>query len=110
MCIVSQPLEAPPCENTLQLTVVTVTVTCDACVAGAALRRLVVSHNPIGDRGLAGLAGGCPKGQGVALTELGLEDCCLGCLCAKPLGAIMQDWTSLQQLTLSWNDLGIRGK
>ncbi|KAA6427569.1 MAG: hypothetical protein FRX49_02232 [Trebouxia sp. A1-2] len=73
------------------------------------LKRLVLSHNPLGDRGLAGLAGGCPKGQGVALIELGLEDCRLGCLCANPLGAIMQDWASLRQLTLSWNDLGIRG-
>ena len=77
--------------------------------AGPSLQRLVLSHNPLGDRGLAGLAGGCPKGHGVALTELGLEDCRLGCLCTKPLGAIMQDWASLRQLTLSWNDLGIRG-
>ena len=63
------------------------------------------NHNALGDRGLAGLAGGCPKGQEVGLTELGLEACRLGCLCAKPLSAILQDWTSLQQLTLAWNDL-----
>ena len=69
----------------------------------------MLSHNPLGDRGLAGLSRGCPKGHGVALIELALEDCRLGCLCAKPLAAIMQDWTSLRQLSLSWNDLGLRG-
>ena len=76
---------------------------------GPLLRRLVLSYNPLGDRGLAGLAGGCPKGQWVALMELGLEGCRLGCLCAKPLSLILQDWVSLRQLTLSWNDLGLRG-
>ena len=74
------------------------------------MRRLVLNHNSLGDRGLLGLAAGCPKGQGVALTELGLEGCNLGCLCAKPLTAILQDWTSLQQLTLSWNNLGLQGE
>ena len=70
----------------------------------------MLDHNPIGDRGLLALASGCLKGQGVALTELGLEACSLGCLCAKPLTAILQDWTSLRQLTLSWNNLGLRGE
>lgn len=79
-------------------------------IAGLSLRRLVLNQNPLGDKGLLRLVAGCPKGQRVALTELGLEGCGLGCLCAQPLAAILQDWTSLQQLTLSWNNLGIRGK
>lgn len=79
-------------------------------LTGPSMRRLVLDHNPLGDRGLLALASGCPKGQGVALTELGLEACSLGCLCPKPLTAILQDWTSLRQLTLSWNNLGLRGE
>ena len=74
------------------------------------MRRLVLSHNSLGDRGLLGLVAGCPKGQGLALTQLDLESCSFGCLCAKPLTAMLQDWTSLRQLTLSWNNLGLRGE
>ena len=78
--------------------------------AGPSLRRLVLSHNNLTDRGLAGLARGCPKGVALALTELGLEACSIGFQCGPPLASILQGWTSLQQLTLSWNDLGLRGK
>ena len=52
------------------------------------MRRLVLSHNSLGDRGLLGLVAGCPKGQGLALTQLDLESCSFGCVCEATHGHV----------------------